>query len=156
MTAMTFRGNLCAALIFLAAATASAQDFRVKTQITKPGDRTPVGGSMVMFHAGKAYDSLSRGSQVTIFEPAVNRFVVLDLARRLKAEIAFDEIETILERTTRRAEQKLVSVHGSTDREEINSANLLKFQIHPAFEEKYDADRRQLVLSSKPLSYAVQ
>lgn len=163
MIAMTLRGSLCAALILLAATTARAQDFRVSTQIRnvgsqfggKPADRAPVGRSTALFHAGKVYDCLN-SSQLTIFEPAQDRIVILDQPRRLKTVLPFDEIATALEQAEQQAEQKLITVQGSTDRAELNRAKLVRFQLRPQFSEKYDPTKRKLKLSSPLLTYTVQ
>ncbi len=162
MIAMTLRGNLCAALMLLAATAASAQDFRVATTIRAVSAKSTgkssenVGHDTALFHAGKVYDSFD-AAKITIFEPAEEQFVILDQSRRLATIVKFDEIEAVLNQAMHRAEQKLVSVQGSKNEAEIRSAKLLKFQLHPRFdEEKYNAARRKLDLSSRYLVYSVQ
>lgn len=164
MIAMKPRGSLCAALVLLTVTAASAQDFRVTTQIhdvsspaaARQARRAPVGRSAALFHAGKVYDCLDASNQMTIFEPAQERFVILDRSRRLATTLSFEEIHAALDLAAQRAEQELDTRQGSTNRAEINSANLLRFHLHPRFREEYDASRRRLELSSPLLLYTVQ
>jgi hypothetical protein len=160
MIAMKLRGNLCAALLVLVATTACAQDFSATTQIfdvTKPAEPKRLGRSMSLFHAGKVYDSIN-ASQLTIYEPAQERFVIIDQSSRLKTVLSFDEIDTVLQRDSHLVEQKLVTLHGSASRAEKHAATLMKFQLRPRFEkEEYNAAKRTLVLTNKESqTYTVQ
>jgi hypothetical protein len=161
MIVQLLRGMIPAVLLFTFA-TAHAQDISVSTQVfdghARGGDRSgrpalPITRSRVLFHAGKAYDCLDSGNQVTLFEPAQKRFVIIDGARRVRTVIPFAEIEEVLQLAQQRAEKKLSLERAAANRRENQ---LTEFQIHPKFTERFDESRRRLVMESRLLSYSVK
>ncbi|HTI52574.1 MAG TPA: hypothetical protein VL475_16535 [Planctomycetaceae bacterium] len=161
MIAQTLRGSIFAVLV-LSAMPAPAQDCSVETRVfdgrAKAAEKAgqapiPITFSKVLFHAGKAYDCLASGNQVTIFEPAQQRFVVVDAARRTRTKIPLDEIKGVLDVAQQRAEQKLTAERNVADRRENQ---LTAFQIHPKFAEHFDAPHKRLALTSRLLSYSVK
>src|SRR5262245_9932777 len=135
------------ALFFCCAAVAQAQDFRVYTRIFdarvleggKGKEAAPqlLGRSTSLFHAGKVYDYLDSGHQMTIFEPAHERFVIVDDPRRQMTMISFEEIENVLYQAVKSAEKKIADLYGEDAPAAKKQADLLKFYLAPRFKEKY-------------------
>ncbi len=154
------------ALLLYCAAVAPAQDFRVYTKIYDAREQAPagkgksaassklIGRSTSLFHAGKVYDYVDNGGQMTIFEPAHERFVIIDESRRQVVVVPFAYIENRLFRASRKTEQKIVELRGEGTAR-AKTLDLLQFQLTPKFKEKYDAKKQLLTMSSPFLSYEV-
>jgi hypothetical protein len=154
------------ALFLCCAAIAPAQDFRVYTRIfdarvpegAEGKDAPPqlLGRSTSLFHAGKVYDYLDSGHQMTIFEPAHERFVIVDDPRRQMTVITFEEIENCLYQAAKSAEKKIAELHGEGTPAAKKQADLLEFYIAPRFKEKYHSQNRVLKMTSPFLSYEIK
>ncbi len=154
------------ALLLLCATRAPAQDFRVYTKIfdvrvpsaAAPKNTRPplVGRSTSLFHAGKVYDYLDSGNQMTIFEPAHEQFIIIDGPRRMMTEISFDDIENCLYAVGKSTEKKIAELREKNTTESRQLADVLQFQLAPAFKEKYDAKQHLLTMASPVLSYEVK
>ncbi|MSR57993.1 MAG: hypothetical protein EXS05_09995 [Planctomycetaceae bacterium] len=162
MKSRTLCGSLAALFVWLAALPASAQDFRVYTRtsyvredVKGPEANRPsaVSRCTSLFHAGKVYDCVDSVNQMTIYEPAHQRFVVIDGSRRRATVITFDDISTLLHRYESRDAEQLAKSKKSRRHEEIKLANYLELQIHPKFQERYDEAARLLEFSSGSLKY---
>ncbi len=157
-----------AGIVFLlhCATIVSAQDFRAYTQIfdarvvpaaaQKTAPSRLVGRSTALFHAGRVFDASGAGNQMTIFEPAHSRFVIIDGARLVQTELSFEYIENRLFRAVKNTEKHIVSLQEKDTSEARELASLLQFQLTPAFKESYDDKRRLLTLSSPGLSYEIK
>lgn len=158
-----FRGFPAVAL-FWAASFASAQDFRVYTRIYD--GRTPAHGgkrsvaprtrTTTLFHAAKVYDSVDDLNQMTIFEPAHERFVMVDGSRRLATVVPFSFIEDRIHRAEQQAEQKLSELRASGRPQETRLAEQLQFQLHPVFQESFSDEQRSLRLLGRPIAYSLR
>jgi hypothetical protein len=156
------------ALLLYCAAVAPAQDFCVSTRIYdaresdgagKGKNAAPsklLGRSTSLFHAGKVYDYGDSGRQMTVFEPAHERFVIIDESRRQLIVVPFEYIENRLFRASSKTKQKIEELRrqGTADAKKL--ADLLEFELSPKFTEKYDARNRRLTMSSPFLSYDVE
>lgn len=136
--------------------TSAAQEFRVFTQVSgyPHGDAREeprrLSQSLTLFHAGLAYDFVREADEVTVFDPANRRFVILNTARGLATTIDFDQLERMME-VSRRETLRF----ASSDRAG-SAAATLRFQIDPHFEERYDAEAERLVLDSRYVAYTVR
>ncbi len=102
-----------------------------------------------LFHAGKVYDYNDGGNQVTIFEPAQQRFMIIDSAKRMATFVSFEYIDHRLHQAhARRAEerQNAPKVHAA----------YLDFELHPKFQEKIDKNGQLLTLDCPFLTYQVK
>ena len=116
----------------------------------------PVSSSLTLFHAGKVYDYISSIGEVTIYEPAHNRFTVLNTSRKLSATVDVDEINHklgIAEKAVRNRISELIQQDGSDN---SSLREVLAFQLKPEFEETYDEQRKRLTLKSPHIQYAVR
>jgi hypothetical protein len=152
-------------VLLVCAAVAQAQDFRVYTKISdarspaatgKAGPPKLVGRSTSLFHAGKAYDYLDSGNQMTIFEPAQERFVILDESRRLATVISFEHIENRLFQAVKKTEEHIAELRKQHGEKPKRMADLLQFYLTPDFKTTYDDRQKRLDLSSPFLSYEVK
>ena len=147
------------ALLLACAAAAQCQDFRVSTRIydlraapqegKKGPRRAQVQHCESLFHAGKVYDYNDGGSQVTIFEPAQERFLVIDSANRTATRVSFDYIEQRLHQARARRAAELPKAAKE-------AAGFLDFELHPKFQEKFEKERLTLTLDSPFVSYKVK
>ncbi len=153
-----------AVLLFCAAA-APAQDFRVYTRIFDVRASEPAenkgpssslrGRSTSLFHAGKVYDYLDAGQQMLIFEPAHERFVIIDGSIRQMTVVPFEFIENRLFRAGKATEEKIAELRREGTSQALRQADLLQFYLTPKFKESYDAKKHLLTLSGPFLSYEV-
>ncbi len=114
---------------------------------------TPIAQSLTVFHAGKVYDYIPVIGEVIVFDPANHRFTILNTARTMATEVDFAELKQML-KIARHEMEKQISQYeskGTATHREI--AGQLRFQLDPKLTETYDADSRQLTLSSKPIRY---
>lgn len=92
------RITACLTLVFSAfASLVTAEDFRIQTNVYAGNDETPVSQSLTLFRAGYVYDYLEGddpaiADRIAIFDKAHGRFIVLDPARKLRAEVKTDEV----------------------------------------------------------------
>lgn len=160
MIARLVRTALAATLV-LACSTGSArsQEFRVSTRLSVPGARNAAGSrSTALFHAGKVYDSVDDGvhssDEMTLFEPAHHRVVLMDSRRRVTTTIPFDFIEQAVHEAERRTAARLTDLGSS--RRDAGLAETLRFQLQPEFSANLNVDRLELSLKSAVLSYTVK
>jgi hypothetical protein len=152
-------GLLAGSLALIAAPEAQSQDYRVRTRVYQEStagtkNRQAVGGSTSIFHAGKVYDQI--GGRMTIFEPAHDRFIILDESRNLRTVATFDELLSELHLVSKSAEKLVDSILRQDDPEARKHVGHIKFQLTPNFKESFDETSRRLSLSSPYLNYSVK
>lgn len=137
-----------------------AQDFKIYTSIsdeTNPQVKpTVVARSLTMFRAGKVYDYMDHLGELVVFEPALNRFVVLNGGLALKTEVTFPLLNQHLSVSEQKAAQLLAIPAGQPDAISAADATFLKFQLHPVFQIAGKADEGVLTMSSPQLTYQVK
>jgi hypothetical protein len=127
------------ALLLGLAPFAAAEDFCIYNKLYIGKD---VAESTTIFRGGRVYDLLTQQAEITIFDPTNNRFVIIDPARKLKTEVATDQIEGFVQRVR----------SGATTAEDP----LAKFLLDPTFEESYDPVESRLTLKSEWMTYDVK
>jgi hypothetical protein len=146
------------ALLLACAAIARSEDFHVSTRIDdlraaalagKKEARHPSMLCESLFNAGKVYDYNGEGSEVTIFEPAQERFVIIDTAKRTSTVVSFVYID-----------QRLHQAHAvrsdELQRAPKEMAGYLDFELHPKFTEEFDKKGNLLILDSPFVRYKVK
>lgn len=157
------RGAFVTALLWLSLiGTSGAQEFRIHTRVydlnSEDGssrtseDPEMVGESLTLSHAGKMYDYMPAIGEVIIFEPAHRRFIVLNTLGTRATTVDFDQLNHLLELARREARSSL-EVPPERGGPPDAVAEALRFQLEPDFTERFDGDRRRLVLSSPHLRY---
>ena len=129
---------------------AGAQDMRIFTRIYAGGSEQPVVRSLMLFHGGKVYDYIEPAEEVTVFEPSLKRFTVLNKSRQLSSELSQEEIRRFLPLAEDEAKKQLETIPPG------KALEILQFQLQPNFTATFDAARSQLSLSSPQFQYVVR
>lgn len=122
-----------------AAGPADEGQFRVENKVFSGDEEQPKIRSTTIFHDGVVYDFLEEPAEVTVFDKAHGRFVLLDLERRIKTEL-----------TTERLADFTTRLRGWT---QDQSDSFLKFLGAPRLEEQFDEASGQLSLQSPRITY---
>jgi hypothetical protein len=120
-------------------ATVTAADFRVDSEVFVGDQTKPRSSNVTLFHGERVYDFLDAPPQVTVYDLARGRIVLVDPDRRVKCEVS-GEMLSAMEGTLRR--------NKSDD-------PLLRFALAPEFDEKLDKQAKSRVFTSKYLTYRV-
>jgi hypothetical protein len=147
------------ALLLACATVAQCQDFHVSTRLydlqpaPEAGKKNPRRSLRQhcesIFHAGRVYDYNDGSSEVTIFDPAQERFLVIDSARRTATNVSFGYIDQRLHQARERRKEELPKASPET-------AGFLDFELNPKFTEKFDKGRSLLTLDSPFVAYTVK
>src|SRR6476659_8660970 len=82
----------------ISSAAALADDFRIQTDVYAGDSKIPVSQNTTLFRAGYVYDYLTHPQRdntvvrVAVFDQQHGRFIVLDPARKVKAEVKTDDV----------------------------------------------------------------
>ena len=150
-----------AAMAALAGNDANAQQFWVYTRVSRPiveADKPVdevVARSLTLFHAGRVYDWIPTVGEVTVFEPAHKRFVILSSKNMIATRVSFDEIERLIssarDETSNYVDRLLE--RGGNDAKTL--VEPLEFQLAPAFKESFSTESQELKLMSPRFAYVV-
>jgi hypothetical protein len=133
-------GGLSAAAT--AEGTATAEEmFRVENKVFIGAAKEPQVRSTTIFYQGVVYDYLEDPAEVTVFDKARGRFVLLDPQRRIKTELTTARVEDFSERLRQWAHEQ--------------SDPLLNFHADPHFSETVDEATGELVFDSPRVVYRV-
>ncbi len=121
------------------ASPASEARFRVENKVYMGGEKEPQVRSTTIFYDGVIYDYLEDPAEVTIFDNARGRFVLLDLTRRIKTELTAKQVAEFTERL------------GQWSRKQSDS--FLKFLGDPQFEEQFDESGGEWTFVSPRVTY---
>ncbi len=121
------------------AAAAMAEDFRIETDVFLGGEKEPVAQNVTLFSGGLVYDFPLIGPQeITVFDEARGRFVLLDVPRKTKTTLTTQE----LLQTTAAIKVQAQELDG-----------VFAFAADPQFQSEADGADGWLTLSSSLLSY---
>ncbi|HUE71383.1 MAG TPA: hypothetical protein VMP01_10915 [Pirellulaceae bacterium] len=133
-------------MLMTVASTASAQDFRVETDVFVGDEKKPIAETLTIFSGGRVYDFLLGGaSEIAIFDPGHGRFTLLDPARKLQCTIANKELlEYVLELNKAAIAQKVPLFVAAADPQfEVNAEGVGAGQ----------AAKTKVTLASKLITY---
>ena len=134
--------GLLVAILFLCGANDNwALDFRIENRVFVEGEKEPQSRSLTLFQDGMVYDFMSDPSEVTIFDKAAGRFVLLNMAKQEQTELTIAEIDAFIEKLKRLADKQ--------------KDPLSKFFADPKFEERFDAASGELSLTSPWVTYRI-
>ncbi len=136
---------------------ASAQEFRVVTTVRDL--RAPQAGNsgvttLTLFRQSKVYDYIDSVGEVIVFEPAANRFTILNLRRSLATTVDFDEVRQLLGNRRPEIRNYVAALRKNNSSEAAAAAQWFEFQLNPRFVEAVAED--QLTLRSEKCTYRVQ
>jgi hypothetical protein len=138
---------LAALLVLSTATTGWTADFRIETKVYNGKGKAPVSLNTSLFEAGFVYDYLflagheSNPYQVAVFDQARGRFVLIDPARKIKAEVKTEDVRLFTEKWQSVAEK--------------SSRPFMKFAAEPEFDVTFSEDG-ELSLSSDFITYRLQ
>lgn len=119
----------------------SAEDFRMENKVYAGAEREPAVESTTIFYNGAVYDFLKKPAEITVFDKDHRRFILMDTDRRMKTELAADEVAAFVERFRQRASDY--------------TSPFAAFQVSPKFEQSYDTSSRELTFTSEWMTYRV-
>lgn len=138
----------------------AAQDFSVYTRVYRAplpgaaiGTTAPetVSRSVTLFRAGKVYDQV--GDEVIIFEPAHNRFVLLNTRRQMAATVHQDELRQLLKIAREETENHVARLREQQTASAAEAVQQVSFTLEPGFDESFNEAARRLKLTSRHLQY---
>ena len=144
---------LLVGLLVLPAFAAQPVDFRVESSVflikeksilSTPGKPKPeelISRSTTIFNRGVIYDFLDHPAEIIIFDPANQRFILLDVDRKLRTELTTTIVGKAIDRL------KGLAKSAKTDR--------TRFLLDPKFDESVDTETGALVFDSEWLTYRV-
>ncbi len=123
-------------------ASASADEFRVESEIFVGNQTEPIAGNLTLFSSGLVYDFPRMGpKEITVFDPARGRFVLLDPRRKVKTTVTTQELLELA---------AAMKVHARDVEGAFASA------ANPNFDQHMDDESGWLTLSSPSLTYRAQ
>jgi hypothetical protein len=120
-------------------AVAAPQGFRIDNTVQVINQQGPPAESTTIFLDGVAYDYMTAPAETVIFQQAANRFILLNLKARTRAELTTAEIGAFTDRLQEVTAQK--------------SDPLAKFLAAPKFQEHFNEATGELSLTSPWVTY---
>jgi hypothetical protein len=133
------------------AATAVAQDFHVDTTVEAVTRREiqELTRSVTLFHAGKTYDFIQDLSELVVFDPSHDRFILLNTQQRRATQVHVDEINRMLQIGRQALAEHVKTLRASGKPDAQAMADAILFQFHPQFEEAISQTSRGPLLELK-------
>jgi hypothetical protein len=116
-----------------------ATDFRVENTVFLAGREEPISKSTTVFHEGVVYDLSNQTAETIILGENRRLFVLLDGKRMIRAEPTTKQIGSFVEELQQRAAK--------------HSRPLIRFSATPKLSETFDAEKNELTLGSKWITY---
>lgn len=126
--------------------TATAQDFRIETEVFRGESNEPISENLTLFSGNLILDFMlptdrSRfPEEIVIYQSREKRFVLLDTRRKVKAFVLEGEVL-----------QVIAALQSSNIGDDKND-----FLFHPEFDEQFDSTAGLLTLESDQLTYRVR
>jgi hypothetical protein len=120
-----------------------AEDFRVDSRVFVGKETTPHSRNVTLFQATHVYDFLDKPRQITFYDLARGRIVLVDPERNVKAEVSRAMLDAFCD-NLRRAEKQ-------------TQDPVLSFALHPVFDEREEQERDETerVFASKYITYRI-
>ena len=121
----------------------STQDFRVESQVFVDGTATPVAENLTLFSGQIAYDfqiapdGSNEVTEIVIFDQRNRQFILLDLKREMRTDIADYELLKMVENL-----RTISETNEDTD-----------FLLNPQFETQVDRATKTITLTSEYITY---
>ena len=118
-----------------------ATSFRVENRIYVGSEKRPRFQSVTLFDQGRIFDYLDEPREVTLFDQASRRFVLLNLQSKIKTEVSTDLIDQVMD--------KLTNHYADED------DPYLDFLYHPEFQKRLDSSSGAFLFEHPRMSYRV-
>jgi hypothetical protein len=119
-----------------------ADEFRIESRVFQGKDEQPQSESTTIFANGRIYDFLNSPRELTIYDPAHDRIVVMDLERNRKTELRTEQLTRFREELQLRAEK-------TTDAG-------MRFLLQPKFDKQVGSTAAERVFQSEYITYQVE
>ncbi len=157
------RLSLALLVVAVSFSTSLAQQFSVTTKVVQPlpnaapgePQEEVVATSITLFHAGKVFDWLPAVGEVTVFEPAHQRFILFNGKRRVATTVTFEQIQQLLDSARDETASYVKRLEARNEPDSRTVVGPLKFQLSPDFNEEFVAASSHLKLDSPHYSYQV-
>jgi hypothetical protein len=123
---------------------ASEGDFRLENKVYVGNQDQPRVESTTIFSGGVVYDYLKEPPETTVFDPAERRFVLLDLARKVRTEVTTEAVLRFIRR--------LKEQYRSGPRADPYT----KFLASPHFDQGFDESTGELTFRSSWMTYRLR
>jgi len=120
---------------------ATADDFRVRNEVFLVGQEEPISSSTTVFRGNEVYDFLDDPAETIVFDRRSKIFVLLDVKKRVRAELTAKQVTTFVDELQDRAAK--------------STKPLARFWAKPQFEESVDQSG-QVVLASRWMTYRLR
>jgi hypothetical protein len=138
-----FRPALVAiGMLLVSGGTTRGEGFRVDSQVFIGKETTPHSTNVTLFQGAHVYDFLDQPRQITIYDLARGRVVLVNPDRTVKAEVSQDMLAAFCD-NLRRGEAH------TTDA-------VLRFALNPRFDEQIEESDGERVFSSKHITYRIK
>lgn len=145
-----------AGLVLLPGTALLGQELHVYTKVSSVnvGGERPLSRSLTLFHAGKVYDFVD--NEATIYEPTMQRFLLIDGSRMICTEVALDQITHYLKIGRQKTRDYLDELRAEGDPMLTRTIESFEFQLDPNFDEEHHRGSRTFALQSEFCTYRVQ
>jgi len=134
---------ICAALGFEGkAAMPDEQGFRIDNSVYAGKDKEPAVRTTTIFLKGAVYDFMEQPHEAVVLESELGRFTLLDMTRRVRAELTVDEVVEV--------------ARGLGQRAAMHENPYVQFLASPKFDERFDLAGGALTLDSPWVTYRVK
>jgi hypothetical protein len=132
-------------------ATVSAQDFHVDTTVeaVTRQDTQELTRSVTLFHAGRTYDFIQDLAELVVFDPAHDRFTLLNTRQRRATQVHVDEINRMLQMGRQALSDHVKTLRASGKPDSQAMIDAILFQFNPQFEESISQTGRGPLLDLK-------
>lgn len=121
---------------------AAGNGFRIENKVFSDDQEEPCIRSTTIFHEGVVYDYLVDPAEVTVLDKEHDRFVLLDMTRRVKTELPTERLISFGDTLRRRSQEE--------------SDPFKKFLGSPQFEEEFDKENGQMTFVSPWMTYRLK
>jgi hypothetical protein len=130
---------------------AVAQDFHVDTTVeaVTPRETQEISRSVTLFHAGKTYDYIQDMAELVVFDPAHDRFTLLNTKQNRATQVHVDEINRMLQIGRQALADHVKTLRASGKPEAQAMVDALLFQFHPQFQQSIAETARGPVIDLK-------
>lgn len=136
----TLRAGLVWALMCISVSLPAAENFRMETDVLVGKETKPLVQTLTLFTDGLVYDFILNDEvgETTVFDMGNGRVTLLDPKRSVKTILSYEQLVKL---TT------AFKVHGDSE--------IFNFAADPSFVTTYDAQKKLLTLTGKPMIYRV-
>jgi hypothetical protein len=131
--------------ILISQATAVMPDvsgFRVDNLVFSGRDTEPTVRTTTIFLNDDVYDFMEKPQEAIVLESELGRFTLLNMARRIRAELSVEQVTDLTQ--------------GLRERAVVHENPFLRFLADPEFDESFDLAASDLTLDSPWITYRVE